>query len=123
MRYDAYEQPNPGAWLGLGEDERIALVVDYHRREKMKLERPELHAITHVMVENHLALGGETPAPATLGRLLDEGLDRHEAIHAIGGVLLNIMLGMAKEDAEDFNTRYTRELAALSAASWRPPAD
>ena len=35
--------------------------------------------MAHVVVENQVALGEATPVPATLDRLMDEGLDRHDA--------------------------------------------
>jgi hypothetical protein len=43
------------------------------------------------MVETQIALGDETPARRTAQRLMDAGLDRHEAIHAIGWVLIEFM--------------------------------
>jgi hypothetical protein len=91
MRYDADDQPHSVAWLELDETERIDAVMDYHRRAGVKLENLKLHAITHVVVENQVALGEPTPVPATLNRLVDEGLDRHEAIHAVGSILMNIV--------------------------------
>ena len=39
------------------------------------------------IVENQVALGDAFAARAVLLRLMAEGLDRHEAIHAIGSVL------------------------------------
>jgi hypothetical protein len=39
------------------------------------------------MVEAQIALGDETPASRIAQRLIGEGLDRHDAIHAIGMVL------------------------------------
>lgn len=83
MRYEANEQPDSETWLQLDEIERVERVMDYHRRTRVKLANPKLHAMTHVVVENQLALGEATPVPTTLERLMDEGLDRHEAIHAI----------------------------------------
>jgi hypothetical protein len=79
MQYDAIEQPDPEIWLELDETERVDLVIDYHRRIGVQLESLELHAMAHVVVENQAALGEATPVPETLERLMDEGLDRHEA--------------------------------------------
>jgi len=121
MQYDATERPDPEIWLELDETKRIDLVIDYHRHIGAQLETPELHAVAHVVVENQVALGEVTPVPETLERLLDEGLDRHEAVHAIGSVLMEIMLDMVDkpEDESDINARYKRELALLTAADWR----
>jgi hypothetical protein len=77
--------------------------------------------MTHVVVENQVALGEATPVPATLNRLMQEGLDRHEAIHAIGSILMSIVFDVFEEPAVggDINARYSRELATLTAAGWR----
>ena len=70
MRYEADEQPHSEVWLELDESERIDAVMDYHRRTRVKLENPELHATAHVVVENQVALGEATSVPATLDRLV-----------------------------------------------------
>ncbi len=121
MRYEVNEQPHSEIWLELDETERIDAVMDYHRRTGVKLENPELHAIAHVVVENQVALGEATSVPTTLDRLMDEGLDRHEAIHAIGSILMSIVHDVAREadDGGDINAKYGRELAKLTAAGWR----
>ena len=121
MRYDANDQPDTETWLDLDETERVDLVIDYHRRTRVQLDSLELHAVTHVVVENQVALGDATPVPATLDRLIAEGLDRHEAIHAIGSVLMNIVLDVVREadDGRDINAKYGRALAALTATGWR----
>jgi hypothetical protein len=121
MRYDAYDQPHSATWLELDENARVDAVVAYHRRAGVKLENLKLHAITHVVVENQVALGEPTPVPDTLKRLVDEGLDRHEAIHAIGGILMSIVFDVSHDPdvAGDITARYSRELAKLTAAGWR----
>jgi hypothetical protein len=91
MHYEANEQPDPKICLELDETERAEWVMDYHRRTRVQLENPEVHAMAHVVVENQVALGEATPVPATLDRLMDEGLDRHEAIHASGRILMRIV--------------------------------
>ena len=84
-----------------------------------------LHAVTHAIVENQIALGDETPVARTLQRLMSEGLDRHQAIHAIGSVLLGFMNDLLKkadahgEPAGDQNQAYYSELELLTADSWR----
>jgi hypothetical protein len=121
MQYDAIEQPDPEIWLELDETERVDLVIDYHRRIRVQLETPELHAMAHVVVENQVALGEATPVPETLERLMDEGLDRHEAVHAIGSILMRILFDAVDKpnDGDDINAQYNRELATLTAADWR----
>jgi len=121
MRYDASRQPDPEAWLELDEAERIVLVADYHKRLREKLDNPEQHAMAHVVVENQIAQGDETTVPATLVRLMAEGLDRHDAIHAIGSVLLDILFDFVHtdDDGTEFTKKYDRELAELTARNWR----
>jgi hypothetical protein len=121
MQYEANDQPHSATWLELDENERVDAVMEYHRRAKVQLENPKLHAMTHVVVENQVALGGATPVSATLNRLMHEGLDRHEAIHAIGSILMNIVFDVLQKPdvGGDINARYSRELATLTAAGWR----
>ena len=86
-RYDPLKAPDPEEWLDLDEQERIDLAQDYHRRARVKLPNAKLHATMHAIVENQIALGDETPARRVMQRLMNEGLDRHQAIHAVGSVL------------------------------------
>jgi hypothetical protein len=127
MRYDASKAPDPKAWLELDEQERIDLAIAYHRRYHLQMgQSPKLHGVTHVIVENQAAMGDVTVVPATLARLMREGLDRHDAIHAIGSVLMGIIFDVvAEKDAPDvdINAKYGRELAELTAASWRAQAE
>lgn len=121
MQYDADEQPDPDVWLELDETERLDLVSDYHRRTGVQLETPELHAMAHVVVENQVALGQATSVPEALDRLINEGLDRHDAVHAIGSVLMRIVFDAVHErdDGSDINAKYRQELATLTATNWR----
>jgi hypothetical protein len=56
-------------------------------KEQYSALNDRIGATVHVIVENQVALGDAFPAKAVLIRLMNEGLDRHEAIHAIGSVL------------------------------------
>jgi hypothetical protein len=124
MRYDPDRQPDPEAWLELDESERIDSVVAYHRRTRVRLENAKVHAVAHVIVENQIALGQPPLASATLARLMDEGLDRHDAIHAIGSIVFRVMFDALRAGGGlDFNAQFNREFATLTAASWRAQAD
>jgi hypothetical protein len=83
-----------------------------------------MHAVIHVVVENQVALGEEIPARATLLRLRQEGLDRHEAVHAIGFVLSAHLFHLLKSKPQgaDLNATYYEELRRLTAESWRNSA-
>ena len=126
-RYDATTAPDPQVWLQLDEQARIDLAIAYHRRYHLHMgQDPKFHGTVHAIVENQVALGDVTVVPATLARLMREGLDRHDAVHAIGSVLIGIIFDVMtkKAGAEvDINAKYGRELAALTAASWRAQAN
>src|SRR3974390_3021207 len=85
-QYDSDQEPLPDEWLGLDEQERILLVEEYHRRHRIRVPNATLHAVIHVIVENQLALK-ESVVVETIARLRNEGLARHDTIHAIGSVL------------------------------------
>jgi len=122
MRYEADKAPDPEEWLELDESERIDLVIDYHRRAKKPVgQDKKLHAIAHVIVESQVAMGDATVVPAKLNRLMQEGLSRHDAIHAIASVLMGIIVDMFKnrDKQVDINAQYGRELSELTAASWQ----
>jgi hypothetical protein len=109
-------------WLQMDEGERIELVSSYHRRKKIRLPNAQLHAVIHVVVENQLALG-EEDVRQTLARLQNEGLSRHDALHAIGSVLAGDLYQLMQESSEttgDVYRRYLERLQRLTAKSWRP---
>lgn len=119
MRYDADRAPDPERWLKADEGERQLAVERYHRREKTRLPNPRLHASLHVIVENQLA-GGEPEVVAALGRLRAEGLDRHDALHAIAAVLAQLMHeAMSRDAAPDLGAEYLARLRTWSAEQWR----
>jgi hypothetical protein len=121
MRYDPHEDIDSDAWLALDESEREQLVVRYHRRQRIRLPNETVHALVHVMVENQVALGDSFPVREVLLRLMSEGLDRHEAVHAIGSVLSSTLFtAMREKDADrDLNSDYIEKLKSLSAESWK----
>jgi HD superfamily phosphodiesterase len=121
MQYDPDEHINSDVWLALDESERMRLVRRYHRRQRIGLPNETIHATIHVIVENQVALGDAFPAKATLLRLMKEGLDRHEAIHAIGAVLAEkfFVVMSGQEAGSDLNADYIEKLKSLTAESWR----
>jgi hypothetical protein len=124
-RYDPDRKPDSATWLDLDEDARIAKIVSYHRAKRVSLENERIHAIAHMLVENQIALGEPAQVPDTLARLMNEGLSRHDAVHAVGSVLLGVVFDVVrKPDAKhDPNTQYNQELAELTAARWRAGAE
>ena len=119
--YDPQHAPDPKAWLALDEGERTELVLQYHRRARVRLPNVRLHATIHVIVENQVALGDEIPVRRTLERLRAEGLDRHDAVQAVGSVVAKRIYELLKEGLPtgDPNEPYWAELESLTAEGWR----
>jgi Domain of unknown function (DUF1841) len=113
-RYDPLEAPDPEEWLELDEQERIDLVRSYHRRAGISPPNEKLHATMHAIVEAQIALADETPAARIAQRLIGEGLDRHDAIHAIGMMLAEHLFDPLKstKSDKDPNAPYFAALAA-----------
>lgn len=118
--YNPEQAPERDEWLALGEVDRIELVAAYHKRTREKLPNLRLHAAFHAVVENQLAEGIEA-VRETLERLMSEGLDRHEGIHAIGSVLaehLSNLMRNGPKKGTDTNEPYFRRLRSLTASTW-----
>ena len=123
-KYDPITEPNAEEWGSLDEGEQIELVRQYHRRAGVKLPNASVHATIHTVVENQIALGGETPVRRTIDRLQAEGLNRHEAIHAVGLVLAEHMYDLINSPPEqnpeqDSNKPCWSSLEELTAENWR----
>ena len=119
QKYDPMLELDPEGWVALDEDERISAVMEHHQEAGIELPDEYTHALLHVVVENQIALGEETPVEAVLRRLIDENLDRHDAVHAIASILVNYMHEMIHgEDAELDNADYYAELEKLTAEKW-----
>lgn len=117
--YDPLRPPSIADWTELDESERLDLVLTYHQRQGDDLPNPDAHAVVHVIVENRAALADETPVASVMERLMQEGLDRHDAIHAIGSVLMEALHGATQGDREaDPTSAYYRELMQLTAEKW-----
>lgn len=118
--YDPDHAPNPSEWLALDEQQRIQLVEEYHSRARIPLSNLKAHAIFHAIIENQLA--ENLPAVVrAIARLTREGLDRHEAIHAIASVVAEHFhdLFNDKVDSNSSNAIYTTAVERLSARHWR----
>ena len=120
-RYDPMQAPDPEDWLALDEQERISFALGYHRRPEVKLPNAQVHAVIHAVVETQIAMGDEIPVSRTVERLQEEGLDRHDAIHAVGSVLIKHMHALMNKNTLDGdpNQAYWSELARLTAKKWK----
>jgi hypothetical protein len=121
--YDADHNPDPIAWLAIDESERIELILDDHRRHDVRTAAPRIHAAIHAVVENQIAMVNPPIAVETLQRLQQEGLSRHEAIHAIGDLVTARLAAAVKsetvESAAVLNAKYEADLGRLTAEGWR----
>ena len=76
-RYDPEVPPDPAEWLRLDEQERIRLIEEHHREQRIELPNLKLHAVFHAIVENQIAEQLESSLRG-LTRLTAEGLSRHD---------------------------------------------
>jgi hypothetical protein len=107
-------------WLALDEAIRIELVHDFHSELdlEMAVEALSLHTTIHVLVENQLAMGVEL-IPETIAKLTRQGLNRHEAIHAIGALISEDIFDVINGNAEEFSQKkYRRKLEKITAKRW-----
>ena len=120
--YDPKVAPSAAEWLALDEGERIQLAEAHHRIARVKLPNLKAHAVFHAIVENQIA-GGLEPVIRAMDRLANEGLSRHEALHAVGSVLaehLNeTMSAKSQESASTGQARYNASVERLNAKEWR----
>jgi hypothetical protein len=120
--YDPLKPPKPEEWQSMDEQERLHVVENFHRRARIHVPNEKVHAVIHVVVENQIALGDEIPVKRTVQRLISEGLDRHESIHAVGSVLIghiSDLLGQPKATTgADPNRPYYTALDQLTAKDW-----
>jgi hypothetical protein len=125
-RYDPDLAPDPEEWLALDEQQRTLLVEQYHRDARIKMPRRAraLHAAIHAIVENQLALEEQAIVRESLRRVMSEGLTRHEAVHAIGSVLVAYLNdrfneGQPTQPTSDQHAQYYAALRELTAQKWR----
>ena len=117
--YDPLKTPDAGQWLALGEQERMLLVEKYHKKARIAMPNHIVHASMHAVVENQLAEGIPI-VKEVLSRLMGEGLDRHEALHAIASVMTKHIYDALRGDQPDGNLgdQYLQELRTFTKADW-----
>jgi len=117
--YDPETAPDTAEWLELEEEDRIRRIASYHRGVKVKLPNLQVHAALHSVVENQIAEELQT-VRETVARLQAEGLSRHDAIHAVGSVLVGRLQALLREGAQaQFEVEaYFQDLRAVTAGGW-----
>lgn len=118
-RYDPDRAPDPARWLAESEAQLIDIIQRCHRRQRIELPRPRIHAVLHMVVENQVAMGDEVAVAGTVERLVRDGLSRHEAIHAVMHVLLPFMARVAQAEAPFDTDAYNQALRELTEERWR----
>jgi hypothetical protein len=120
-QYDAERAPDPATWLSLDESERLAAIEKAHRQAAAThpaMPNRRLHALIHLVVENQLAAGEPAEVKKTLRRLMDQGLSRHAALHALGSVVSGWMFDTLKKQQPIDLQRSLSDLDRLQAQDW-----
>jgi hypothetical protein len=121
--YDPQSAPEPQEWLALTEAERRRLTRSFHQSARIKLRNSKLHAAIHTAVETQIATG-YGPSCRAIKRLQEQGLTRHEAVHAIGGVLDRFLQELSNPPSQpDFDRRMSAAIEALTAEAWKEAGD
>lgn len=108
-------------------DEEQAQLMQRLLREHQETPHPgiegarlRLHLAIHAVVETQVLEGNPAGTASTLDRLVREGLDRHEAIHAVGAVASEEVLACLSDPSKRYDEkRYIARLEALTARGWR----
>ncbi len=118
--YDAAVGPNPKDWQRWDEDERVLAIEEYHRCEQPHepADNPKMHALLHTVVETQLSNGEPSEIGEALVRLTAEGLNRHEAIHAMGTLVAEMLFAVLDQGRDPDIRAYRQALADLSARQW-----
>jgi uncharacterized protein len=117
--YDPAIAPDAADWLGLDEDERLRRVEVHHRRARISLPEPTVHATLHTVVEDQIAADDPPAVRRALARLMAEGLDRHEAIHAVAWALTDQLHQVVHARTDFSSAEYEAALDDLTESRWR----
>ena len=116
--YDPESAPDPDTWLASTEEARLEAAVAHHAQGgeiHPAIQRENLHAAVHVVVENQLAAGAPRCVQETMERLMAAGASRHGAIHAIGRVAVGYVVQLLGPAGAGYTPAgYAEDLAHLS---------
>ncbi len=100
----------------------MARILETHARDPhrgMSPGRLRIHVAIHTVVETQLASGEPPDTRRALNRLISQGMPRHEAIHLIGDVVADVVMGHLGEGGGYDAREFAKRLQALEP----PPAD
>ena len=124
--YDPMTKPVPQDWLELDEGDRISQAEKYHKKNRIRLPNTQAHALFHVIVENQIAEDQEAVVRA-MQRLSDQGLDRHESLHAVAWVLsqhiYEQMTAAEVDQSRTINAEYISAIERLNLKDWLASQD
>ena len=119
--YNPESATNAADWLEMPEEERIRVVAMFHMVHRLKSGNAKAHAAMHVIIENQLAMGFG-PTIRAMARLQNQGLSRHESLHAVGsivsGYMFDAMRKPAETDSQTLQTEMNAAIERLNAMSW-----
>jgi len=117
--YDPHVPPDALAWLETDEKQRVELVKAYHHSIG-EMSQEVVHSTLHVIVENQAIMGDKMPVKEKLRQLMAQGLDRHDAIHAISIALVKHLdrLSRTITPQGDQEERYFAEVRRMSARKY-----
>lgn len=117
-KYDPDRAPDPQRWRAQNGMDLMDIVQRYHRRAGIRLPDERIHAALHVMVENQVALGAQTPVGEAVDRLMGEGMSRHDAIHAVGAVLDKHVFQAHSTGIPVSREAYYADIRAVTKEAW-----
>ncbi|MEW6348061.1 MAG: hypothetical protein AB1646_03310 [Thermodesulfobacteriota bacterium] len=109
--YDPQRAPDSAKWLALDDDEKRMLVEKYHQAKRLTAPNTIMHAVLHVVVENQIAERFD-PTVRAMARLRNEDLSRHDALHAVGCVVLEHLSELIRKKGKDLAGTSEGALAA-----------
>lgn len=118
--YNPNRPINAEVWLALEEEERIAVVQLYHEKVGADYEGMRMHCMIQATVETQLAM--KLPeVRAAFRKLRLKKVRRHDALHAIGNALANVIYNGVKGEHDSFegNKEYHRLLKKIKPAEWK----
>lgn len=111
------------------EDARIADIMDQHpefdevwplremsaqpQEVNGSIVNPFVHTMLHLVIEKQIEVENPPEAAETLKNLLEQGLDRHDAIHRIAAVYADLYFRNFRKGAAFEETIYLEQLARL----------
>jgi hypothetical protein len=93
--------PDPKRWMAASEDARVASIAHFHELTGAEYgENFELHAAIHGAIESQLAAGSPPELTGALDRLIKGGVNRHDAVHAVGAALATHLFDTARAEGD-----------------------